>query len=414
MNTFFYTLLILITSSLITAQANWQPGYVVRDGEKVTGEIDDREWAYFIDEVRFRSSERAGVDTYSPSDGVNFGVANRRFISREVGYITNSRDLEKLSRDTTLYRERADAVLRVYFEGDLSLFQYVDQMSKRHFYLQKKGEAPVYLEYELRLRERRDKNIVKSVDIYKFQLTKLLGDCPQLGKRITNSQYSLKSLQGLVRAWYKCQETQPTYEAKVSGGRINISPSLVFFRTSLSEKNMSTRGTKMANAHYGPAFGVEGKYTSPGLQQKFSAKLALHYHSVNSLTSGLERVENSVTTLIERALDRSTLRVTGLVEYRIITGRVPVYLEAGLVLGQLLDSQFTFEQRITTDDGTVISLVQDLDTSEFRTNELGPVLGAGAYLGRFQLGIRASRVTQDKGSDVVIITRLGLLAGYWF
>lgn len=117
---------LLVSFSSLQAQSNWQPGYIIKDGQKTEGEIDDREWPYFIDNFGFRKSTTEEATIYSPSDRVSFGVGDRRYSSREVSYIANSRELDQITKDTTLRRANAMVFLRQYYEGEVSLYQFVD------------------------------------------------------------------------------------------------------------------------------------------------------------------------------------------------------------------------------------------------------------------------------------------------
>ena len=144
----------MIFTSALSAQANWHPATLTIDGKEIQGEVNDREWPYHIDEISFRTDQGSTPTVYTPADEVTIEVSGRRFVTRSVSYITNTRDLAKLTRDTVFNRATERVFLRQYYGGALALYQYVDRLEKRHFYIQKTNAPMVYLEYELRLREK--------------------------------------------------------------------------------------------------------------------------------------------------------------------------------------------------------------------------------------------------------------------
>jgi hypothetical protein len=407
-----FILLLALTSGL-HAQSNWQPGYIIKDGQKIEGEIDDREWPYFIESFRFRPSSGAEVAVYAPSDGVDFGVGNRRFEAKEVSYITNSRELDKISRDTLLERETSIAFLRQYYDGELSLYQFVDPLEKRHFYVQRGDQALEYLEYELRLREQTDKEIVRYLNNYKSQLASSLVDCPTVLAQVSDSDYNLKDLRKLVNSWYKCQQVEPKYVGKVSQGEISFGGLAAFLQTTPIGQDSET-GEVSNEAHSGPALGVGARYVFPGAREKYALKMEALYHSFTDAARLQTRAESSSTSIIRREFSASVVQVHLLAEVFLLTGRTSVYVEGGVAASFLLDSDQSQSQITIAPDGTQSSINQDLNARVNMTNELGWLAGLGVRRGPFQVGVRASRVARLKGNSGIGFFRAGVLAGYWF
>ncbi len=405
-------LLVMITSCL-NAQANWQPGYIIKDGQKIEGEIDDREWPYYIEDFRFRASPEAEVVIYSSVDEVSFGVSGRNYINDEVNYITNSRELAKITKDTTINRTRAQVFLRQYYDGELGLYQFIDQKSKRHFYLKRAGQELEYLEYELRLRRETGAKKVKYLENYKYQLTQILKDCPTLSGQAAASPYTLKALTKLVKSYYKCQEVSPTYSVKVGQGTFSFGGLLSYLSTTPIGQE-SESGEISTEAAAGPAFGVGARYVFPGAREKFAVRLEGLYHSFDDATRIQTRENGSSATVIRRSFSASVIQLHLLAEVQLLTGKTSVYAEAGVAASFLLDSDQSQVQITIAPDGSETRFTEDLNVDVNMTDELGWLAGVGVRRGSFQLGVRASRVARVKGNSGIGFIRAGLLAGYWF
>ena len=398
----------------LNAQANWQPGYIIQNGQKEEGEIDDREWPYGIDEFRFRTAADRPATTYAPTNIGGFGLDGRKYESAEVNYISNSRELDKISRDTVLNRKIARVFLRQYYGGALSLYQYVDATDKRHFYVQREDGPLEYLEYELRLRNDSGVKKVKYLENYKYQFAQVIADCPSIAGEVSTSPYTLKALTKVVKSYYNCKGEQPTYTARVNQGTISFGGLVGILQTTPTGQQ-SESGSISTEAATGPAFGVGARYVFPGAREKFAAKTEVLYHSFDDAA----RLQNrsggsSSSTIIRRDFSASTVQLHLLAEVQLLTGKTSVYAEAGLAASYLLDSDQSQTQITVAPDGTETRFTEDLNIEVNMTNELGWLAGVGARRGPFQLGLRASRVTRLKGNSGIGFIRAGVLAGYWF
>lgn len=403
----------LAHASVIQGQANWQPGYIIKDGEKTEGEIDDREWPYYIDGFRFRSSPQGETVAYSLADQVDFGVRDRNYISEQVNYISNSRQLDQLTKDTSLQRESGLVFLRQYFDGELGLYQFVDRTEKRHFYLKRGSGAFEYLEYELRLRDETGPKNVKYLENYKYQLTQILKDCPSLSGQVSTSAYTLKALTKLVNSYYECQGVTPTYSSKISQGALSFGGLVAYLQTTPTGQN-SESGEISTEASRGPSFGVGVRYVFPGAREKFAVKAEAMYHSFDGAARIQDRSVGLTGTIIRREFSASTVQLHLLAEVLLLTGKTSVYAEGGVAASYLLNSD-QFQAQITVAaDGTETGFTEDLNVEVNMTNELGWLGGVGVRRGSFQLGIRASRVARLKGNSGIGFIRAGVLAGYWF
>ncbi|WP_020567921.1 hypothetical protein [Neolewinella persica] len=400
-------------SFTLDAQSNWRPGFVVKDGVKITGEIDDRDWSYVIESFRFRPSSSGEVTVYRPSDKVAFGVGERRFVGKEINYITNSRKLKNLSRDTVLQWETSWGFLRQYYAGELSLYQFVGKRGKRHFYLQRDNQPLEYLEYELRLRRNSEKKVVQYLNNYKYQLVQVLDGCPSLSNQISDTAYKLKGLSRMMEAWYQCQEIKPEYIATVDKGTVQIGGLVTYVQTTAIALNFE-RGTITNEANLGLVPGVGLRYIFPGARKKYSLKAEALYQSFDKVARLQTRQDGGNVVVIRRDFSASVVQFNLLAELSLLTSKTSIYAEGGLASSYLLDSDQSQMQTITLPDGAQVSIDQDLNLESNMRNGIGWLAGIGLRRGPFQLGARFSRVARLKGNGRIGFNRAGVLVGYWF
>ena len=406
--------LTLFTTSLL-AQTNWVPATAEIDGREIAGEVNNRDWSFFVPAVDFRPTGGEAT-TYPPTAGVAFEYNYRRLVAAEVSYITNTRDLAKLTKDTTLNRTTEAGYLRQYVDGEVALYQYVDPTRKRHFYLQRDGGPLVYLEYELRLRSDSDTRVLQTLNNYRYQLSQFFSDCPDLAADIASVEYNDKSLGKLVRSWYRCRGGEPTFTARVDRGGVSFAPLAAVYRTSLGLPDRNNFEATMTGSEIGAAFGAGVRYEVPGQRRRFSVRADVFYHAFGVISTELTSQRPSLTTVRLYQQERSTLRGALLADYRILSGSVSVYTAAGLEYGLLLDNRFVVRETVLNPAGNVISMGSStLSNGEvYQTDEIGFVVEAGVIVGKFQLGARVSRASQARAPDTQTVLRAGLIAGYWF
>ena len=216
-----------------------------------------------------------------------------------------------------------------------------------------------------------------------------------------------------MKKWYRCQDISPDYVATVDQGSLDFAPVVALQRTTLAVPEVSNYLTER-DAHLGPAFGVGVRYTFPGGLKRFSAKADATYHDAGTVVDRQRNDGNAVTALRIREQTRKTVRADLLAEYRLVRGQLPFYVAGGLEYGWVLDTKLTSDLLMIDADGRESSVLQDLDEEEYLTNEIGPVIEAGTYLGALQISVRASQTIQILATDNFRNRRLGLVIVYWF
>ena len=414
MRSFVLLLIITLSTNWVDGQTNWRPGYIIENGKTLEGQIDDREWPYFIGEVRFRTSPTDAVRTFLPDHGIDFGTGGRRYVSRSVRLITNSRELDQITRDTARNRQTTQGFLRQHIQGALSLYQFIDDSGKRHFYVSVDEGGLEYLEFEKHLRPESTKDVLKTVDRYKYQLVRMAADCPELSSSVSGLRYTRKDLTRFLQKLYTCRGETPTFLQKTNRGSINVAPVVQYYRSQLVSSFNDDRGENLSEISFDPAFGMALRYSFPELRGKFSVRLESVFHRFDDISNSRLRQDGNQTVELRRELSLSTMLTSVLAQYEVSSGRIPVYVELGITTGFVLDSEFNFLEVRTQQDGSRLVLDSTAPERLQRGNDVGFAAGFGVLIDRLQIGMRASRSSRDRTSDTRVVYRTGATVHYWF
>jgi hypothetical protein len=145
-----YFIILILLPSLIFAQTNYQPGYIVKTtGDTVKGYIDYREWDQTPTSIKFSLNKSgSSIQRFNPGDVSGFGIYG---MEKYISYSGNiSADRNKFpdipgNLDTT--KVQATLFLKVIVEGNhLSLYSQTDETKIRFFIAESKA-LPVELKY---------------------------------------------------------------------------------------------------------------------------------------------------------------------------------------------------------------------------------------------------------------------------
>lgn len=196
-------LLACLIPFIVSAQKNFQPGYVVTlKGDTVKGFIDYREWSFTPTSVLFKSSaNNSDQKEYSLNDISFFQITGKEAYRRSIVKVSlHQAKLNNIgSRDTSW---KTDTVfLKVLYTGKLSLFSYEDKIKERFFLLEEGMEQPE----ELVLREyiREGSMSLVSENRYRDQLKAIMYKMnvysDDLSSRIDAVAYEVRDLRKIVQ-----------------------------------------------------------------------------------------------------------------------------------------------------------------------------------------------------------------------
>lgn len=194
-------LLAFLVPFILSAQKNFQPGYVVTlKGDTVQGFIDYREWDYTPSQILFSSSDKSIQKEYTVNDIRFFDITGKEAYRRSVVKI--SLHPAKLSdigaRDTTW---KMDTVfLKVEYSGTISLFSYEDMIKERFYILEEDKQQPEELLMREYLKDASSSLIVENTYIgqlsYIMYAMRLYSD--GLYTRIQEAAYDKRDLKKII------------------------------------------------------------------------------------------------------------------------------------------------------------------------------------------------------------------------
>jgi len=196
-------LLACLIPLILSAQKNFQPGYVVTlKGDTVRGFIDYKEWNFTPTSILFKSSDNnSDQKEYTVSDLSFFQITGKEAYRRFIVKISlHQAELNNIGgRDTSW---KTDTVfLKVLYTGKVSLFSYEDKIKERFYILEEGMGQPE----ELVLREyiKAGSMSLVSENIYKDQLKAIMYAMNRysddLSSRIEEAAYGIRDLRKIVQ-----------------------------------------------------------------------------------------------------------------------------------------------------------------------------------------------------------------------
>lgn len=196
-------LLACLLPFILSAQKNFQPGYVVTlKGDTVSGFIDYKEWNFTPTSIIFKSSDNnSDQKEYTVSDLSFCQITEKEAYRRAIVKISlHPAKLNNIGgRDTSW---KTDTVfLKVLYPGKLSLFSYEDKIKERFYILEEGRGQPE----ELLMREYMKEGSMSLVseNMYKDQLKAIMYRLNRysdnLSTRIEEAAYEIRDLKKIVQ-----------------------------------------------------------------------------------------------------------------------------------------------------------------------------------------------------------------------
>ncbi len=201
-------LVFITTTSTVSGQPNGFEGLIItqdRDTIEGTVQFKDRERnPEYIDFIKDGESVR-----YFPEQLLEFEKRNAmRFSSGHLKYCTNPHKLNRLSDSENILWTERWVFLRVLIEGELNLYEFVDDDSKLHLVIgTQSGELIDLLEF--RYEADGDIGVIAR---YRTQLKQVMHDCREIFRQIDGLPFNQSSIIRIVKEYHQCQGVDIAYE----------------------------------------------------------------------------------------------------------------------------------------------------------------------------------------------------------
>ena len=395
----------LVSLTLGAQAGRWQDGYVLtQTGERLEGQLRLPACVVTIEEVTFRAAD-GHPRSYRPEQLREFATAQRQFVTHRINYNPAGRLLRKMEPELVADKI-ATIFLEQFYRGATDLYRYVDAQQLDHYYIGNNGSQPEYLRYQRQLTGPQTRRI-ESFDTYRQQLLRLVSGCAEAEGAVSGAGYNLASIMAVVDAYTHCSDSpqQPLQLAERGRLRVGliVGASHVAVKTPAKNVVLHTPGYHSAESVV-PQLGTLLTYHTP--YRNLSMRLRTTYErfavsEVHPYELSKPRREEYPTRITQQTLFNNV----GL-SYRVGVGRVPLFVDLGVLSGLILHNErYSYYIYYTGQDADLT--VRSYD----RGADWGGSLGVGTQLGPLRLLAEASFV--DRSTEISYSTRrFSLFAAY--
>lgn len=400
----------------LNAQANWQSATLTTTtGEELTGYIEDRRWRFRIRNLRFRSSEEAPVQKINLQDLTAFRTGSRRYLVQDVTINTSPRDRDKLVSQENAERTKIRAALLVLTAGPVSLYEYTDEESNRHYFIQASGKDLEYLDFgRYAMEQQNNKTFYRESNAFRGTLLRLLDDCFRLRQETIKVKYRRQELVSLIDSYYYCRGDRPDYTLDQENGTWSFGPDLGLIRANPTYgeiENSIYPFTNLTSSE--PAIGAHLKYRFGGPRGAVAIRFGALYHNFNVTASvpDLEEEDPSINSTFEYNFNERSLHFQLGPEVVIVRSRYPVFLETMAEYHRVFSYQENrFNRRIVNGQEVLDGLFFNFPNQ----GALSLSMGLGVVVGDARLSLRGSISRRKYPTYVLNLYRLGVMGSYDF
>jgi len=370
------TVLLLLTVTMLNAQSNYRPGYIItNNNDTVNGFIDFRTDKANARVCKFKPSETGGERLYNPGE-----IAGFRYIEDGKYYV---------SRDFLIKGKQEKAFWEYLVQGVLSLYFLPDEEADYYLFEDEAGEVtlvpkvasrvpPSSLNFQPDLKFEGNKMYEKPDNRYVGIVRYRFRDVESVAKEVNNVQFNHPSMIKLTKKYH---------DAVCTTGE-----ECIVFETKLEDKSsvktqisvyggLQTVSYHLPRLDFGvifhclsPVIGVQFNLSNLRWQKSFSLQADISFSQLRG-NAHLSKIDVGGYPRIDRYLKYHTMIADGKmgVKYTYPKGKVRPLAEAGVLVSYLFASSGTnhsFGQNI--EGGQINESIKDL---------LFPTLMYGYYMG---------------------------------
>jgi hypothetical protein len=364
-------------------QKNYLPGQVVtNEGDTISGYIDYQHWSRSPVSIIFSDEENGTPVKYDPKDIYSFLVANDFYESRDILVSESPRTPDKITYNTEHPSAPVLAYLLVLVSGEISLYQYIDEMGKDHYYIESATYPIMELTYFKYFVKDHGKSGIAESTKFRGQLIAYMSDYPELHNKISKTNYNSEDLSKIVIDYNKHSSNEAFYIHKIDKahysfgvlGGVSITR-LYYGRNSFSQDFEYT---------YYPLLGVYIILEPERGRGKWTIYTDLNYTGFDNKTDyTVYKDENRIDSYNKR-YNVTYLKLAIMGRFNFIGHKIIPYIGAGGFFGKsiLNRSQFNLEKYWY---GTTTYTSYPIDSRDF---DYGLSLGIGAKYKKFSMDSR--------------------------
>lgn len=382
------------------SQKNFQPATVITsNGDRLSGEIDYRNWKENPAFVLFRKDKSSTPVKYGVDDLQSFEVDGDRYKRAVIELYEREDDLSKLSYGDTMIGQPKTVFLLTIVSGPKSLYVYTDNVN--HFYIPD-GDHYQFLAYK-KFKFRREVLVadanyqvmsgsyIGTNKGYLNQLRQYLADCESLNLG-DNLKYEVNTLRNVYKVYYSCRGNNPDFIKKEEREKLEIGL-LAGASSTKFDVNSASEIAVIGRINYTPSTNfTAGAYFDlvfPRQRQRISFNSELMYSSYQ--TGGQYR-KNTSTTVYEDytyKFEYAYVKMNNMLRYKFFVNNAVVFINGGISNGMVVKEVNQVTKVHTFNDSRRTTVEKGF--SDTKSHELGLIAGAGLKFKRFSFELRAEK-----------------------
>lgn len=409
----FLLLLGMFSVNTSYCQKNLEPAYLITlKGDTLNGFIHNRNKEKNPKSVVFRK-EIGGQDiSYKPTEIKKFKILDEVYESAIVTIDDSPIKDDELTFSKE-FQPRVDTIfLRTLFEGEKSLFYYLDEKRREHFFIRQGSdfERLVYKKFLVHVDGHKN---IKTNKSFIGQLSLYFQNCPSIQPKISQLQYYSRDLINVFQHYYSCTESNLDFQQK--NEKILTEFGGIAGLTSTKLRFYSSKYEYLVNEDFPESIDLAAGFSLdiilPRNHRKWSIYNELLYNSYTA-KGEYEVSSDYLITRTETTLEYSYIRLNNLLRFKYPVQNMFMFLNAGVSNGFAIK-----ETNALRKESAVYSKVSVMNTKAVDHStklEQGVLLGVGSqfknysFEARYEKGNGMSRTMGLKSST----TRLHFLLGY--
>jgi hypothetical protein len=321
------TLLFIFTSFVVTAQKNYQKGYLINTRkDTIKGLIDYQQWQKSPLSINFKEINLPAEKTIVPQDIISFTIEGiETYVSKTFEYEKLPRNFNKSSFGTlTDYAKRMkvmksqSAFLRLLSDGKIKLMTFIDSDDEEHFLIEKDNELTTLVFHVVGIG-----NNPTDLDQYRNQLQDVFeAKCATLYTEMV--PYKATALQNLIDNYNGCIDSKKVENFDQDEGRFQFGV-MAGLSTSTSPYISRLNVAENAPWFFTPIGGVFLNYVFA----RERGKIALQNEIQNYRFQTKYAVEGSTYSTLY-TFDKTYIGVNNLIKYSFTVDKPSVYMLAGI------------------------------------------------------------------------------------
>jgi len=272
------------------AQQNFVKGFFVNTaGDTVRGYVNSDFPEFRIASIDFKTSLESPIIQVDTSQFISLFVDGMLFEKKSVVMDVSPFNIaDMIPGDTIAKTISITAFFSCLLKSEISLFQYIDESNKEHFFIQKSDSVFEELVYKQWLLYIEGRKIIVRSENYKLQLQKYFVSCPSVIQQVVASEYEENSMLKVFKEFNKCRYPQTIrYIKSIEKYRIDFllsfggSLTLIDFTWLEYAGYKSTPGSMHA---INPTFGLGTEIYFTHSRQKASALFDVQYRKIKGET----------------------------------------------------------------------------------------------------------------------------------